>query len=150
MGPFRHGELLVRLSGYPVLKDSRGLLLPGTIGMIALAARPLDERGGLALFEAQAEVDGFERLVQRLARHLDLVLGIPEERLCRACVSGEYPTQAGEELYQIALRSRDAAGPESKGGDGRTYEQCATNGMNGHLKDRGTNGELLKPDRVIS
>ena len=52
------------------------------------------------------------------------------------------------------------ASPPSSGGtapskeelNGRTYEACDTNGtsLNGHLKERGTNGELLKPDRVIS
>jgi len=109
--------------------------------------RPTDEEQDRMAKELHAD-----SLMYLPIEALGRCIGIPEERLCRACVSGEYPTPTGEELYQIALRSRDAAGPESKGGDGRTYEQCATNGANtnGHLKDRGTNGELLKPDRIIS
>ncbi len=31
-------------------------------------------------------------------------VGLPEERLCRACLTGDYPTPAGEKRYQLALR----------------------------------------------
>lgn len=41
---------------------------------------------------------------------------LPAERLCRACITGEYPTEAGERMYQLALRKHDG------GGAGRTYE----------------------------
>jgi amidophosphoribosyltransferase len=41
-------------------------------------------------------------------------IGLPAERLCRACLTGAYPTPAGTHLYQLALR---------KDADGRTYEQ---------------------------
>lgn len=44
-------------------------------------------------------------------------IGLPEERLCRACLTGEYPTQAGEQLYELALR---------KVGEGRTYERTGS------------------------
>ncbi|MBM4073163.1 MAG: amidophosphoribosyltransferase [Planctomycetes bacterium] len=30
-------------------------------------------------------------------------IGLPEERLCRACLTGNYPTPTGEQLYQLAL-----------------------------------------------
>ena len=33
-------------------------------------------------------------------------IGLPEDRLCRACLTGEYPTPTGERLYQLALRNR--------------------------------------------
>jgi amidophosphoribosyltransferase len=42
---------------------------------------------------------------------------LPAERLCRACITGEYPSEAGERMYQIALRKHDDGG-----GNGRTYE----------------------------
>jgi amidophosphoribosyltransferase len=49
-----------------------------------------------------------------LARCIDL----PADRLCRACVTGDYPTPAGEKLYQLALRNH------STGTDGgRTYDR---------------------------
>ena len=41
-------------------------------------------------------------------------IGLPAEKLCRACITGDYPTPAGEQLYQLALRDD---------GTGRTYER---------------------------
>jgi amidophosphoribosyltransferase len=55
--------------------------------------------------------------VDAVARCIDL----PADRLCRACVTGEYPTPAGEKLYQLALRDHaTGCGP-----NGRTYERPA-------------------------
>jgi amidophosphoribosyltransferase len=45
-------------------------------------------------------------------------IGLDEERLCRACLTGEYPTKTGEKLYQLALRNRNGAP------NGRTYEMA--------------------------
>jgi amidophosphoribosyltransferase len=44
-------------------------------------------------------------------------IGLPESRLCRACLTSEYPTETGERLYQLALRNRGG-----NNGNGRTYE----------------------------
>gem|GEM_PF-11131 len=44
-------------------------------------------------------------------------IGLPQDQLCRACVTGHYPTPAGQQLFQIAVE---------RSGDGenyRTYEQ---------------------------
>ncbi|QEG01271.1 Amidophosphoribosyltransferase [Stieleria maiorica] len=54
--------------------------------------------------------------VEALARAIDL----PAEHLCRACVTGDYPTTCGQHLYQIALDNRG-----NKMDAGRTYEQLA-------------------------
>jgi amidophosphoribosyltransferase len=45
-------------------------------------------------------------------------IGLPEDRLCRACLTGQYPTPTGDRLYQLALRNR-ANGTAN----GRTYER---------------------------
>ena len=65
---------------------------------------------------AQAlEADSLRYLsVEAIAR----AIGLPADHLCRACVTGQYPTAKGRELYQIALARRDA--PQV----GRTYEQA--------------------------
>jgi amidophosphoribosyltransferase len=47
-------------------------------------------------------------------------IGLPEERLCRACLTGHYPTPTGERLYQLAMHNRNGAA------NGRTYELAAT------------------------
>ena len=47
-------------------------------------------------------------------------IGLPESRLCQACLTGHYPTPKGEQLYQLALRNNHA-----NNGNGRTYEATA-------------------------
>jgi amidophosphoribosyltransferase len=44
-------------------------------------------------------------------------IGLDGDRLCRACLTGDYPTETGEQLYQLALLNRGAPA-----GNGRTYE----------------------------
>jgi amidophosphoribosyltransferase len=43
-------------------------------------------------------------------------IGLETDRLCRACITGNYPTPKGEQLYELALLNRN--GP----GKARTYE----------------------------
>ncbi len=43
-------------------------------------------------------------------------IGLDTGKLCRACITGQYPTPTGERLYQLALKSH------SPSGNGRTYE----------------------------
>ncbi len=45
-------------------------------------------------------------------------IGLEAGRLCRACITGKYPTPTGEKLYQLALGGSN--------GNGRTYELAAT------------------------
>jgi amidophosphoribosyltransferase len=47
-------------------------------------------------------------------------IGLPEDRLCRGCLTGQYPTPTGERLYQLALINRNESAK------GRTYELTAT------------------------
>jgi amidophosphoribosyltransferase len=54
--------------------------------------------------------------VEAIARAIDL----PAEHLCQACVTGHYPTECGQQLYQIALDNRGSDDHAS-----RTYEQLA-------------------------
>jgi amidophosphoribosyltransferase len=46
-------------------------------------------------------------------------IGLPEDRLCRACLTGDYPTETGKKLYQLALMNRTATVHN------RTYELAA-------------------------
>lgn len=67
--------------------------------------------------DTMAETLGADSLfylpVDAVARCIDL----PAERLCRACLTNEYPTAVGEQLYQLSLR-KHATGDTN----GRTYE----------------------------
>ncbi len=46
-------------------------------------------------------------------------IGLDSSRLCRACITGHYPTPAGQRLYQIASQRTN----ESSGSRKRTYER---------------------------
>lgn len=52
-------------------------------------------------------------------------IGLGEDRLCRACLTGQYPTPTGERLYQLAMTNRNNGSCTS-----RTYELAAAS--NGH------------------
>jgi amidophosphoribosyltransferase len=95
--------------------------------------RPTDEEQ-----DRMAKELGADSLMYLPLEAVGRSIGIEEERLCRACITGDYPTPAGEQLYQLALKSPHVTGDESKGGDGRTYEVCVPNGngINGHPKKR--------------
>jgi amidophosphoribosyltransferase len=45
-------------------------------------------------------------------------IGLDDDHLCRGCLTGKYPTQTGERLYQISLRHRNG------NTNGRTYEMA--------------------------
>jgi len=48
-------------------------------------------------------------------------IGFDGDQLCQACITGEYPTTYGQDLYQIALRNTGVGNGESPVGQ-RTYE----------------------------
>jgi amidophosphoribosyltransferase len=48
----------------------------------------------------------------------------PADELCRACITGRYPTPHGQKLYEIALANATASAPKEGPGSRpvRTYE----------------------------
>jgi amidophosphoribosyltransferase len=84
-------------------------------------------RGGVLTEEAQAEMaarlgaDSLRYLpVESVARSI----GFEPSQLCQACLTGKYPTPAGERLYEIAL-THTGRGDSDRGGSGRTYESAS-------------------------
>jgi amidophosphoribosyltransferase len=61
--------------------------------------------------------------VEAIARSVSL----PPDRLCRACITGRYPTSAGQRLYQIDANTSDPCHANGAGGP-RTYELSAVAG----------------------
>jgi amidophosphoribosyltransferase len=77
-----------------------------------LGGGPLTEEAQGAM-AARLGADSLRYLpVESVARSI----GFAADELCQACLTGHYPTPAGERLYQIAL------GQTARGGSGRTYE----------------------------
>ena len=84
-------------------------------------------RGGELTDEIQVEMAkalGCDTLrylpVDSIARAIQL----PADNLCRACITGRYPTPHGQQLYQIALANAQAGAPAAATGSRpvRTYE----------------------------
>lgn len=69
--------------------------------------------------EAMARELGADSLFYLPLEAVARCIGLPEERLCRACLTGQYPTPTGEQLYQLALLNRNGTA------NGRTYELAA-------------------------
>jgi amidophosphoribosyltransferase len=66
--------------------------------------------------QAMANDLGADSLVYLPLEAVARCIGLPEDRLCRACITGQYPTPAGEKLYELALIHRNGIP------NGRTYE----------------------------
>ena len=70
--------------------------------------------------QAMAEELGADSLFYLPLEAVARCIGFPDDRLCRACMTGHYPTQTGEKLYQLArLNHRNGET------NGRTYERTA-------------------------
>ncbi|MBX3424576.1 MAG: amidophosphoribosyltransferase [Pirellulales bacterium] len=111
-------EIHVRVACPPILAPCFYGIDMSTIG--ELFAPPFLGEGEATAetFAAMAAALGADSLrylpVEAIARSI----GKPADELCRACITGDYPSPWGQKLYQVALdqyRSDDA--PE-----GRTYE----------------------------
>jgi len=69
-----------------------------------------------ARMAAQLGADSLRYLpVEAIAR----AIGLPAENLCRACITGEYPTSTGQRLARLAQENH------SNQVGGRTYERKA-------------------------
>jgi amidophosphoribosyltransferase len=67
---------------------------------------------------AMAAELGAETLIYLPLEAVARCIGLSDDLLCRACLTGQYPTPAGGELYQLALKNRNGAS------NGRTYEKA--------------------------
>ena len=108
-------EIHVRVACPPIIAPCFYGIDMSTIG--ELFAPPFLPDGQLT-HEAQREMakklgaDSLRYLpVEAIAR----AIGFDDDQLCRACITGEYPTPYGQKLYQIALQNGDAR-------VGRTYD----------------------------
>ena len=109
-------EIHVRIACPPIVAPCFYGIDMSTIG--ELFAPPF-LREGVLTEEAQAEMAS--RLGADSLRYLPIEsvarsIGMPSDALCEACLTGRYPTPAGERLYQIAL------GHDPRSGASRTYE----------------------------
>ena len=81
--------------------------------------RPLEETYAAMALELGAESLRYLP-VESIAKAVDR----PPSELCRACLTGEYPTPAGQRLYEIALANVESGNETPSNGCRplRTYE----------------------------
>ncbi len=111
-------EIHVRVACPPIIAPCFYGIDMSTIG--ELFAPPFRKAGQNSeqMFSAMAADLGADSLrflpVESIAR----AVAKPANQLCRACITGEYPTSCGQQLYDIALENTERGGPDT----GRTYE----------------------------
>jgi len=108
-------EIHVRVACPPIVAPCFYGIDMSTIGELFA---PEFLKGGELNDEVQTEMAA--RLGADSLRYLPVdaiarAVGFDADQLCQACITGEYPTTAGQELYQIALAN--------EGATGRTYEK---------------------------
>jgi amidophosphoribosyltransferase len=69
--------------------------------------------------DAMAAELGADSLLYLPLESVARCIGLDADHLCRACLTGKYPTATGERLYQLSLRHRNGTT------NGRTYELSA-------------------------
>jgi amidophosphoribosyltransferase len=111
-------EIHVRVACPPIISPCFYGIDMSTVGELFAPKFMATKEPTVAEQDAMARELGADSLfylpVDAVARCIDL----PADRLCRACVTGDYPTEAGEKLYQLALRNHE------NGADaGRTYDR---------------------------
>ena len=111
-------EVHVRVACPPILSPCFYGIDMSTVKELFAPKFMADKVPTVAEQDAMAKALGADSLfylpVDAVARCIDL----PTDRLCRACVTGDYPSPAGEQMYQLSLR-KHASGDT----DGRTYER---------------------------
>lgn len=115
----RAKEIHVRITCPPIVAPCFYGIDMSTIGEL-FAPRFL--KGGPLTDEVQQRMAaelGADSLRYLQISSIARAIGFQKEELCQACINGEYPTEQGQRLYQIALQST-AEG--STAGPGRTYE----------------------------
>jgi amidophosphoribosyltransferase len=114
-------EVHVRVACPPIVAPCFYGIDMSTVGEL-FAPRFMDDPHRLteAAQRKMADALGADSLRYLSIESLARSIGLPESDLCRACVTGKYPTPHGTRLYHIAL------GGNGNGVPGRTYETaCA-------------------------
>jgi amidophosphoribosyltransferase len=102
-------EIHVRVACPPIVAPCFYGIDMSTIGEL-FAPRFL--RGGPLTEEAQAEMAaslGADSLRYLPVESIARAIGFDADELCQACITGDYPSKAGQELYQIALANANSA-----------------------------------------
>jgi len=112
-------EIHVRVACPPILAPCFYGIDMSTVKELFAPKFMADKVPTVAEQDAMAKELGADSLFYLPVDAVARCIGLPDDRLCRACITADYPTPAGERLYQLALRNNVT------GDAGRTYEPAA-------------------------
>ncbi|MDX1964081.1 MAG: amidophosphoribosyltransferase [Pirellulales bacterium] len=110
-------EIHVRVACPPIIAPCFYGIDMSTIGELFAPPYLRDGTLTIASQDEMARALGADSLRYLPVPSIARAIGLPADQLCQACITGDYPTPWGKELYQIALRN---TGPGQHGQ--RTYE----------------------------
>jgi amidophosphoribosyltransferase len=87
------------------------------------------DRPAEQVFAEMARELGADSLRYLPVESIERAVNRPADELCRACITGRYPTPHGQKLYQVALANAEAGAPSDATGSRpvRTYETSVAN-----------------------
>ena len=115
----RAKQIHVRVACPPIVAPCFYGIDMSTIGELFASHFDLATQGKPDAFAAMAAELGADSLRYLPVESIARALQKPPENLCRACVTGTYPTPAGQKLYDVAL---DNFQSNRDNGSQRTYE----------------------------
>jgi amidophosphoribosyltransferase len=123
----RAKEIHVRVACPPIIAPCFYGIDMSTVGELFAPPFVNEHRPQEEMFVEMARELGADSLRYLPVESIARALGRPTDELCRACVTGRYPTPHGQKLYQIALENAEA---EASNGAttiraARTYEAPA-------------------------
>jgi amidophosphoribosyltransferase len=118
----RAREIHVRVACPPIIAPCFYGIDMSTIGELFAPQFMRELPDGVLTEEVQAAMAarlGADSLRYLPVESIARAIGLDHDQLCQACITGDYPTPYGQELYQIALSNgRNGEKPSDK----RTYE----------------------------
>jgi len=125
----RAREIHVRVACPPIIAPCFYGIDMSTIGELFAPRFMRDGQSPEEMFAAMAHDLGADSLRYLPVESIARAVGRPADELCRACITGDYPTPHGQQLYQIALADAQAGAPPAASGcqPARTYETSGRN-----------------------
>jgi amidophosphoribosyltransferase len=111
-------EIHVRVACPPIVAPCFYGIDMSTVGELFAPKFMAGKIPSVAEQDAMAAELGAESLFYLPVDAVSRCIDLPADKLCRACVTGNYPSPAGEQMYQLALKNH-ATGSDA----GRTYDR---------------------------
>jgi amidophosphoribosyltransferase len=110
-------EVHVRVACPPIIAPCFYGIDMSTVGELFAPRFMNNARPTLEEQKAMAAELGADSLFYLPVEAVARCIGLDASKLCRACITGQYPTPTGERLYQLAVKTNGKA-------EGRTYEMA--------------------------